>query len=277
MAAVNLATLAPPIILSENYLNGFSYEAGDLIATDGQDFIYRLYDGVPESLYATLESDDTKVETINGGLYIEGSKVVRSADFLALRGMNLKSYTFELLLDSSVVYSYVKTNETLADRLISIASPVDCNEWRLTMNTVRGDGGSPSVEQKQIGCIDIALVSGQLSRGYAAPPTANPLQNVISARLASGNVRSSFRDRADEGHEHYRASVEFAYMSDADRAILTAARKAASLLFVPWPGDHQSEIYLGRMEPGSYRERRTDTRKELGWSISFDFEETGGS
>ena len=68
MAAVNLLPLAPPIIISENYLNGFSNDAGDLIASDGQEFVPRLYDGVPESIFSTLESDDTKVATINGGL-----------------------------------------------------------------------------------------------------------------------------------------------------------------------------------------------------------------
>lgn len=279
MSALNLAANAPPVILSENYLNRYSYDAGDLVASDGNDFVQRLYDGVPESKFATLESDNTQTETIEGGLYLEGAQVVRSIDFWAVLNHNLGHWKLEFSADNGATWpvSYEYTGDTTSDRIVSAAAPFDANRWRLTMYTVQDNGESPAYEQKEVGEVIFALASHQFSVGFGSSPDVAPMSNAKVATMADGSKRSAFIDRADEGHEFYRASCMFHGASAADRNAMIEARRSSSFLFMPWPGDSQREIYLGWVVLNSYRERYVDFEKSLGWMLSFDFEETGGS
>lgn len=274
MGALTLTASANPAILSENYINRSAYDAGAITATDGEDFIQRLYDGVLESKYATLISNDSTPEVLEGCLYYQGAQVTRQVDFIAALGHNLKSWKIELSSDNGATWPvvYSCTNDTTANKLISISSPVDANRWRLTMNTVQ------SGTQKEVGELIIALASGQLSVSYAEPPDVSYEQTDKTAKLADGSKRYALIDRADTGHEFYRASCLFHGLSTADRELLADMRKSTTpVLWMPWPGDSQAEIYLGRMVPNSYHERYTDVYRSLGWTISFEFEELGGS
>lgn len=279
MAALNLAAGAPPVFLSENYLNRFAYDAGDLVATDGGSLVQRLYDMVPESIFSTLESVDEEEESIVGGLWIDGVQADRDIDFVALMNHNLKDYHIGLSADNGASYAtdQAYTNDAAINRIISMASVVGRNKFRIRATSVQDDGESPPNAQKQIGNIIVAKALLQTSIGFADYDPDTDLGNVISARMANGSKRWCFMERADVGHKFYTAKVVFLGMPKGEHDIIKSlADEVTPFLWMPEPGERPEQIFLSRIVPESFKGKYLGAPYSMGYRVEFGVEEVGG-
>lgn len=279
MGALDLTAGAYPVFMSENYLNRYAYAAGDLQASDGQDFVERLYDGVPEALFATTESGDGDSETITFGLYVEGAQVTRSIDFFAILNHNLLSFTVEFSDDNGATWLDAKKQTYSAcadaDTLYSFSAPFDCNKVKITMTHTQG--GSPVNEQKQIGQIVVGLALYQMTRGMSSYEAEHDPQVKI-AELADGSERYACLYRSASGFRFYEAKVGFLGCAQAERDEVRDIRDRASpFLFIPEPGDEPRDIFLCRMRVETYRDPYITLRRAAGHAITFTVREVGGS
>lgn len=276
MSALDLLAGAAPVFLSENFINRFADDAGDIVASDGQDFVHRLYDMVPSSVFATLESSDLDEETIEGRFHDEGGQVTRQVDFFAVLNHNLKHYKVEFSNDDGETwpYSYEYNDDSDSNRRTSLSSRIDANKWRLRMYTVQDSGDSPPDQNKRVGGLVFALATHQGAQMSSYEPQTD--DNVMTGEMADGSKRSATLDRADDGHEFYRAKVAMIVETREERDILREIKRSAQFLWLPEPGDEPGEVYLCRMAPGSYRDPYLAGRRELGFSVQFEVEELGG-
>lgn len=279
MGILNLAAGAPPVFLSENYLNRFAYDAGDLVASDGGSLVQRLYDMVRESIFATLESEAGEEESIVGGLYLDGVQTDRDIDFIALVNHNLKDYYVELSDDDGASYATSQhfTGDTDTNRRISLAATVNRNKVRIRATTVQDDGESPPNAQKQIGNLILAKALLQTSVGFADYDPDTDLGNVISARMANGTRRWCYMERADVGHKFYSAKVLFLGLPQSEHDVIKdLADEVTKFLWMPEPGERPEQIYQCRIAPGTFKGKYLGAPISNGYRVEFEVEEVGG-
>lgn len=275
MTLINQAVRAEPIFLSNNFLNRDAVIA----VTLGDSIKERAFDMTRSSKWVSIGSVASQEETYDARLFLGSGQFIRSVDFIALLGINLRRFIVEYSSDDGVNWftfdppngDKTGADFTEEDLILSIASPVDVNRIRIRATETQAGTGT----DKAIGDIVVAKVTLQPARGLGTYEK-NPEDNIKTVIMADKSIDYAALQRSDDSFEFYRATISFLGVTQAQRDLIRAIKTdIGPFLFVPEPGDIPGDMFICRIAPSSYRERYMDKSK-IHYMINFDIEEIGG-
>lgn len=274
---LNTTNKAYPAFISENYLNSFAIGApvAPLSASSGEDFVHRVADMEPKSIWSSIGSDDTTQEVISSGFFLEGSQLAVDIDFIAILNHNLKDFTLELRNNSVVLSTAVFAGVTDNFTIISTAGLIGANNFRLLMDTTQTVDA-----EKQVGVLAFgaAILQSSLpfARGGFLPRTR---QNTKSAQMGNGSIRFAHVYRADAGFIFDGWSVEFGAIPEAESQEDFREKLLCEpnpFMFWPHPGDQPGLLRQARITPNTYSDPyESGTNRLAGRHISFGIDDVG--
>lgn len=274
---INTTNKPYPAFISENYLNRFAIDAASdaLDASSGSEFVKRVADMEPKSVWNSIGSTDAVQETISSGFWIEGSKLNVSVDFIAILNHNLKSFSLELRQGSVVQSTEVIAAETNDYTVISLVTPSVADNFRLIMNTTQVVD-----EEKQVGVLAFGSTRFQASLPFARGGfTPRVRQNTKTAQMADGSIRYANIYRADAGFLFDGWNVGFGTIPEAEAEDNFKTQLLCDpdpFMFWPFPAKRPSLLRQARITPNSYTDPfESDTNIDAGRSITFGIDDVG--
>lgn len=274
MGAFTLTARAAPIFLTENRFNRHAHEAGNIVVSSGDTIKSRLFDGDPESLWASVGSSDAVVESIASGLYAPGAQMSFDVQYVGVYGTNALHLVLDLSNDG-VTWTNALTEAALATDYAraSLAAAVPADRFRLLLYTTQ-----TANQEKQVGNIVIAGHKFQAQYrpvGYRREP---PRVRHKTANLYNGAIRSSYVYRSAANYKHRAFEARFLADTEAELANFDdLAFGGEPFIFMLQPGDKPRELYQGRVRPGSYDDNYAVLSTSGGQVVSAVLEETGGA
>jgi len=281
MAELNIAANAPPIWLTKNFFNRFSAENSGITVSTGEAFKERPIDFVRETKWTSVGSSDGSPETYAGKLFESTAQTVRSVDFIALLGINLKNFIFQYSDDNGATFTTLPELNFPAtspvadfsgtDKLVTLASPVDIDLFQIIATDVQAGTGT----EKEISEIILATANFQPSKGFVKYEKAYEDQ-VKTVKLADGSIDSTNLFRGDAGFDFYRSSMSFMGVSQAQRELFLARKRDTDpFVIFPEPGNVPADAFFCRFRPSSFKEKYISMHRAAGYEIKFDLEELG--
>jgi hypothetical protein len=276
--SVNLAAKANPLFLTRNYVDSSCVIAA---LNNSQAYVPRGYDMTEETVYTSVGSSDSIYEEYAVQFY-EGSVLARrTVDFIAILGTNLKNFVVEWRLNDTgsswatlagLDYGVGVQDFALGSLLIQLAAPVDMDQIRLGMYRVR------TGTEKYFQNFFVGQTAFQPARGLSSYQPAEDESNRRTTQLANGLKSESATLRSDGAYIVRAAHMGFRGVSAADRLqFRTLRRQLRALTVFPFPGDDPTVAYMGRFQPGSFRDPYLVMgAPEAGYAVDFAIEETRG-
>lgn len=271
---MNLASGAPPIFLTKNYVNRDVVDGAGVFTVSSMDAIKeRILDMDPYAYWQGANADDAVSEVVDIALYDGAAQVVRSLDFLALLNINFKSFTVELSDDGGTSFhtTYTETDYALSYWVKDLsAAAKDANYIRITANTTQ-----TANSYKKLGTVVAAGLLKQMPEPPSTPIDRNEVETAIALTMSDGSKDISYIRRSDASFTFYQASLNFRYVPAADlRELQELRRENPVFLLYPEPGDKQDEVFYCRFST-PLKIKYSSEYKGAGHDLAFGVEEIG--
>jgi hypothetical protein len=267
----------PPIFLSPNYMTRFADQEGDLILSASSSLRHRLYDMDPAAYWEGEVASDASDDTIEFGLWLPGSQLSQDVDFIALLGHNAATFDVELSNDNGATYPGANkqtfTGQTETYSLRSLASTIAADRIKITLHTTQS-----ADELKRVGAVIVGQALLQAPVGMSQFKRAPQRVTDRTARMHDGSTRRNYIYRSDASKGFHDFSVGFTGLSQAEADAMEAILMGEDpFIFIPEPGQRPDLIYFGDVAPGTFTRDYMTLSRSGGETITFDFEESGGS
>ena len=275
MAAADITSDAPPIFLTRNFLNSFA----SVTVSKGDFSKARAFDFTRTSKWISLGSSVSESETYQAALKEGTAEAIRSVNFIALLGINLRRFIIETRPTAAGAFVTVPGGDqtgadfTASDLVLPLASNIDVESIKVTATETQAGTGN----DKEIGDIIVATLQFQPIRGMFNY-RRRYIDNVKTIELADGTKDYTYLYHTDDSFEFFMASISFRAITLAQRDLFLALRRNRnSFIFYPFPGNTVGDIFPCRIVPDSYEEEplTKGIRAKSGFEIEFEIEEIG--
>jgi len=277
MSALVLTAGARPIFLTEGFLKVHADDQGDVVCSAGNALRHRLRDMDPASLWQGEAESDATTETITFGLWEPGMQTAQDVKFLAVLNHNLASFDWDLSDDNGGTYPGANqqaiTAQTTANHLLSLATAIEADKIKFSAKATQTANAF-----KQVGCLIAASEHLQMPIGMSLFERKPYRFKHRGARMYDNSIRREMISRSDAGYHFRDFAVGFAGLTESQADALEAVLVAPDpFIFLPEPGDRPGLAVLGHAVIDTITRNYSHLSRSGGETMTFDFEETGGS